>query len=128
MHVDHIGIATEDVDEFADRYETVFGFDVVHEETFGGMKIAFLDVDGTYFELLEPIEADTTIGSYLDSRGPGMHHVAFAVDSIDAALERASDADVRTIDDDPRPGAWGHTVAFLHPASTGGVLVEFVEH
>lgn len=128
MNVDHIGIATKDLEQFTSLYGDVFGLEVAHEEEFGGMAVAFLDVGGSYLELLEPIDEGTAIGSYLEQNGPGMHHVAFAVDDIDAALADARAAGAATIDDEPRPGAWGHTVAFLHPKSTGGVLVEFVEH
>ena len=128
MHVDHIGIATDDADAFAKLYGEVFGLDVAHEETFGGMRVVFLEADGVYLEALEPVDETTTIADYLDENGPGMHHLAFEVESVDAALQDARAAGAETIDDEPRPGAWGHTVAFLHPKSTGGVLVEFVEH
>ncbi|MGM0397429.1 MAG: methylmalonyl-CoA epimerase [Halobacteriota archaeon] len=128
MHVDHIGIAVEDVDAFAELYSSILGLEIVHQEEFGGMTVAFLDADGVSLEVLEPIEAGTAIGDYLDQNGPGMHHVAFAVPDIEKALENARAAGAALIDDEPRPGAWGHTVAFLHPKSTGGVLVEFVEH
>ncbi|MFW5924109.1 MAG: methylmalonyl-CoA epimerase [archaeon] len=128
MHLDHIGIATDDVEAFTTLYGDLFGFEVVHEETFGGMVVAFLDVDGVFLEALEPVDDGTAIGSYLEQNGPGMHHVAFAVEDVDAALTAAREAGAETIDEEPRPGAWGHTVAFLHPKSTGGVLVEFVEH
>lgn len=128
MQIDHIGIATDDLDSVIELYGSVFGLDVAHAEDFGGMEIAFLDVDGVYLELLQPIEDGTAIGDFLERNGPGIHHVAFAVDDIDAALATARDAGAETIDDEPRPGAWGHSVAFLHPKSTAGVLVEFVEH
>lgn len=128
MHVDHIGIAVEDADAFTELYESVFGLEVVHEEVFGGMNVAFIDADGVFLEALEPVDEGTAIGDFLDRNGQGIHHVAFAVESVDDALEAARDAGADAIDDGPRPGAWGHTVAFLHPKSTGGVLVEFVEH
>ena len=127
MHIDHIGIATEDVAELADLYGTLFDAPVVHEEEFDGLGVAFLEFDDSYFELLEPLE-EGTIARYLDRNGPGIHHVALEAEDVEAALDRVRDAGVECIDEEPRPGAWGHDVAFLHPKSTGGVLVEFVEH
>jgi len=92
------------------------------------MSVVFLELDdGGYFELLEPT-AGGAIAGYLDREGPGIHHVALATDDIAAALDRARDLGIDLVDEEPRPGAWGHEVAFLHPRSTGGVLVEFVEH
>lgn len=128
MQIDHIGIATDDLDSVVELYGSVFGLDVAHTEEFEGMEVGFLDVDGVYLELLEPVERGTAIGDFLERNGPGIHHVAFAVEDVEAALSAARDAGAEAIDDEPRPGAWGHSVAFLHPRSTAGVLVEFVEH
>jgi methylmalonyl-CoA/ethylmalonyl-CoA epimerase len=127
MELDHIGVATDDAAGLAGLYADLFGTPVVHEETFDGMLVVFLELDGNYFELLEPLE-EGTIGSYLDRSGPGVHHVALRTPDIEAALDRVQRAGVDLVDEEPRQGAWGHTVAFLHPKSTGGVLVEFVEH
>ncbi len=127
MQIDHIGIATDDALELAETYEALFDSSVAHEEEFDGMRVVFLDFDGSYFELLEPIEGGT-ISRYLDRNGAGIHHVALETDDIEDALETARDHGVSLIDEEPRPGAWGHDVAFLHPKSTGGVLVEYVEH
>ncbi|EMA40571.1 methylmalonyl-CoA epimerase [Halococcus hamelinensis] len=127
MNFDHAGIATDDASGLADRFATLFDIPVVHEETFDGMTVVFLDCGNGYFELLEP-EDGGTIARYLDSDGPGIHHLALATDDIRAALDRVVDHGVEPIDTDPRPGAWGHEVAFLHPKSTGGVLVELVQH
>ena len=127
MNLDHIGIATDDAASLAELYADLLGTSVVHEELFDGMRIVFLEMDHGYFELLEP-EEDGPIKRYLDTNGPGMHHVAFETDDIRASLDRARALDVELVDEEPRQGAWSHTVAFLHPKSTGGVLVEFVEH
>ncbi|WP_458185234.1 methylmalonyl-CoA epimerase [Haladaptatus sp. NG-WS-4] len=127
MQIDHLGIATEDAGELAELYGTLFDAPVAHEETFDGLKVVFLDFDGSYFELLEPIE-EGTISRYLDRNGAGIHHVALRTDDIERALGTAREHGVELIDEEPRPGAWGHDVAFLHPKSTDGVLVEFVEH
>ena len=125
MRVHHAGIATDDADDLADLFSAVFDAPVAQNERFDGMKIRFLELDNGYFELLEPTESGP-IADYLDSHGPGIHHLAIETDDIDAALQTASEHGIDLIDDEPRPGAWGHDVAFLHPSSTGGVLVEFV--
>jgi len=129
MHFDHAGIATDDADTLAALYSDLFDAPIAHEETFDDLAVTFLDLDGTYFELLEPLpDADGAIARYLDSHGPGIHHLAVATDDIGAALDTARAAGVELIDEEPRPGAWGHDVAFLHPSSTGGILLEFIEH
>lgn len=128
MHIDHAGIATDDADALADLYADLFGADRAHEETFDGMDVVFLDFGNGYFELLEPIDGEGAIAGYLDENGPGIHHLAVATDDVEAALDRAREMGLDLVDDEPREGAWGHDVAFLHPKSTGGVLLEFVEH
>jgi len=129
MRFDHAGVATDDADTLATLYETAFDTPVVHEETFDGLSVAFLELDNGYFELLEPLpEADGAIARYLDRHGSGLHHIALATADIETALASAREAGVELIDESPRPGAWGHEVAFCHPESTGGVLVEFVQH
>jgi methylmalonyl-CoA/ethylmalonyl-CoA epimerase len=129
MHFDHAGVATDDADGLAALYAAAFDAPVAHEETFDGMHVSFLDLGNGYFELLEPLpDSDGAIATYLERNGPGIHHLALATPDIDAALETAVEAGVDPIDDEPRSGAWGHEVAFLHPKSTGGVLLELVEH
>ncbi|TYL38764.1 methylmalonyl-CoA epimerase [Natronococcus pandeyae] len=127
MHFDHAGIATDDARSLAELYADLFGLEIAHEEEFDGMRVVFLDCDNGYFELLEPLE-DGTISRYLENDGPGIHHLALATDDIEAALETVREHGVELVDEEPRPGAWGHTVAFLHPRDTGGILIEFVEH
>lgn len=125
MSFHHLGVATASGDDLAATFETLLGAPVAHEEQFDGMTVRFLEVDGGYFELLEPHDGGT-IARYLDRHGPGIHHVALETDDIDAALDRAQESGTDLVDETPRPGAWGHDVAFLHPESTGGVLIEFV--
>jgi methylmalonyl-CoA/ethylmalonyl-CoA epimerase len=125
MQFHHAGIATDDAAGLADRYAALFDAPIVHEERFDGMEIIFLAFDNSYFELLEPRDKGPIAG-YLDEHGPGIHHLAVAADDIGAALSTAADHGIDRIDEEPRPGAWGHEVAFLHPSSTGGVLIEFV--
>ena len=127
MEFDHIGVATTAAADLADLYADLLGTPVAHEETFEGMSVVFLELGDGYFELLEPRD-DGAVARYLDRHGPGIHHVALRTPDIDRSLERARGLGVDLVDEEPRPGAWGHTVAFLHPKSTGGVLVEFVEH
>ncbi|MEF8775166.1 MAG: VOC family protein [Haloarculaceae archaeon] len=142
MDFHHAGIATEDADALAALYRDLCGCKVAHTETFDGMRVVFLDVGGCYFELLEPIEESAegkegeegekgeegAIASFLADNGPGIHHLALATEDVEATLARARDLDIRLVDEEPREGAWGHEVAFLHPADTGGVLLEFVTH
>jgi methylmalonyl-CoA/ethylmalonyl-CoA epimerase len=128
MRFDHAGIATRDADSLVFLFEDLLGVEVAHQEWFDGMKLVFLEVGEGYLEVIEPIDEEGTIAKYLDREGPGIHHLAFATDDIGAALERADERGIERIDEEPRKGAWGHTVAFLHPRDTGGVLVEFVEH
>ena len=128
MHVDHAGIATDDADGLADLYVDLLGCERVHEEKFDGMQVVFLDFGNAFFELLEPLDDGGAIASYLSNNGPGIHHLAVATDDIDAAVEHAADMGLDLIDEEPRPGAWGPEVAFVHPKSSGGILLEFVEH
>lgn len=129
MQFDHAGVATDDADTLAALYETAFDAPVAHEEAFDGLRVVFLDLGNGYFELLEPLpDAEGAVPRYLDRHGPGLHHVALATGDIEAALADARAAGIDLIDESPRAGAWGHEVAFCHPKSTGGVLVEFVEH
>lgn len=128
MHVDHAGIATDDADGLAARYTELFGCERAHEETRDEMLLVFLDFGNAYFELIEPLAGEGPIADYLEGNGPGIHHLALATEDVEAALASARDAGVALVDEEPRPGAWGHDIAFLHPGSTGGVLLEFVEH
>lgn len=127
MELDHVGVAAADASGLAAMFGELFDAPVVHEEEFDGMSVLFLELGGSYFELLEPHE-DGAIGQYLDEQGPGIHHVAVRTDDVSDALARAREVGVELVDEEPRQGAWGHDVAFLHPNSTGGVLVEFVSH
>jgi methylmalonyl-CoA/ethylmalonyl-CoA epimerase len=126
MRFDHAGIATENAESLAFRYEDIFGCDIAHEERFGDLRVIFLELENGYFELLEPVEDDNAIASYLDRKGSGIHHLALATVDIEDALARAERMGIELIDEDPREGAWGHEVAFLHPQDTGGILLEFV--
>jgi methylmalonyl-CoA/ethylmalonyl-CoA epimerase len=126
MQLHHVGIATEDLDALADLYAALLAAPVAHEETLDGTRVAFLESDGSYLELLEPGE-EGVVATFLEEQGPGIHHLAFETSDIETTLSYARELGVELVDEEPRPGAWGHEVAFLHPESTGGVLIELVE-
>jgi methylmalonyl-CoA/ethylmalonyl-CoA epimerase len=127
--IDHIGVATDDLDGALALYEGTFSMPLVHRETVEslGVEAALLDVGDGHVELLRPLGPETPVGKYLDKRGPGLHHVAYAVDDIDATLGKLKDAGVEMIDSEARQGIRNSRVAFLHPRATGGVLTEIVE-
>jgi methylmalonyl-CoA/ethylmalonyl-CoA epimerase len=126
MQLHHVGIATEDLDALADLYAALLAAPVAHEETLEGTRVAFLESDGSYLELLEPGE-EGVVATFLEEQGPGIHHLAFETSDIETTLSYARELGVELVDEEPRPGAWGHEVAFLHPESTGGVLIELLE-
>jgi methylmalonyl-CoA/ethylmalonyl-CoA epimerase len=127
--IDHVGVAVGDLDSAISLYEERFGMKLAHRETVEaqGVEAVLLDVGEGHVELLRPLGPDTAVGKFLDRKGPGLHHVAYAVDDIEAALERLRSAGLELIDAEPRPGIRGSRVAFLHPRSTGSVLTELVE-
>ena len=127
--IDHTGIAVADVDEALVFYRDVLGLALVHRETLvdQGVEAALLDIGESHVELIAPLGPETGVARFLAQRGPGLHHVAYRVDDIEATLASLSAAGVRLIDERPRVGIRGTSVAFVHPAATGGVLTEIVE-
>jgi methylmalonyl-CoA epimerase len=127
--IDHIGIAVESIDESLAIYRDALGMPLVHRETVAeqGVDAALLDVGDGHVELLQPLSPDTPVGKFLTKRGPGLHHVAYRVADVDATLEALRASGTRLIDEQSRTGIRGSRVAFLHPASTGGVLTEIVQ-
>jgi methylmalonyl-CoA epimerase len=127
--IDHIGVAVEDIDAAIALYEGSFEMALAHRETVEsqGVEAVLLDVGEGHVELLAPLGPETPVGKFLARSGEGLHHVAYAVDDIDACLARVADAGLKLIDSEPRQGIRGSRVAFLHPRSTGGVLTEIVE-
>lgn len=123
--VDHVGVAVSSIDDARPLFELLTGATCspVEELEAQGVDVAFVGS----LELLEPRSPDTPVGRFLDRRGPGLHHVAFRVPDVAEALSRFRAQGLELVDEAPRPGARGHRVAFLHPRSTGGVLVELVE-
>ena len=128
--IDHVGVAVEDLDAAIALYERTQGMTLAHRETVDsqGVEAVLLDVGDGHVELLRPLAPDTAVGKFIAKRGPGLHHVAYAVGDIDAALASLSEAGVELIDSEARVGIRGSRVAFLHPRSTGSVLTEIVEH
>ena len=127
--IDHIGVAVEDIDAAIELYRDSFGMELAHRETVEsqGVEAVLLDVGDGHVELLAPLGPETPVGKYMAKNGAGLHHVAYAVDDIDAALAKIAAAGVQLIDSEPRTGIRDSRVAFLHPRSTGGVLTEIVE-
>jgi methylmalonyl-CoA/ethylmalonyl-CoA epimerase len=124
-----VGIAVEDLDGAIALYEKQFEMPLVHRETVEafGVEAVLFDVGESHVELISPLDSDSGVAKFIASNGPGLHHVAYGVDDIDAALEQIAAAGIERIDETPRTGIRGSRVAFLHPRSTGGVLTEIVE-
>lgn len=129
MKINHLGIATNGIDEALEFWADALGLENVHTEVVEDQKVrvAMLPLGESRIELLEPIADDSPISKFLQKRGGGIHHIAVEVDDIEASLERMKSQGMRLIDESPRIGAEGCLVAFVHPGSTGGVLLELVQ-
>ena len=127
--VDHIGVAVDDLDASIKLYSEQLGMPLEHRETVAeqGVEAALLGVGASHVELLAPLAEDTPVGKFLAKRGPGIHHAAYRCADVAATLESCKERGLRVIDEKPRRGIRGSLVAFLHPASTGGVLTELVQ-
>ncbi len=130
MIIDHLGIATRQIDEAVSFWRDALGLEVVDVEEVSEqrVRVAMLPIGESRIELLEPTGEDSPIAKFLDKRGPGIQHVALRVDDIRSTLARLKEQGARLIDEEPRRGAGGTLIAFVHPSSTNGVLVELVEH
>lgn len=130
MKVDHIGIATRELDEALTLWRDALGLQVefTEEITEQGVNVAMLPIGETHIELLEPLHENSPVGKFLDKRGPGLHHVAVRVADIRATLAQLKQKGTRLIDETPRVGARGCLVAFVHPSAANGVLLELVQH
>ena len=128
-HIEHIGIAVKNMEEAISYYQNVLGLTCYSIEEVKDQKVktAFFKIGQTKIELLESTEPDGPIGKYIEKKGEGIHHIAFAVNNIEGALNEAAEKDIRVIDKTPRKGAEGLDIGFLHPKSTMGVLTEFCE-
>ena len=129
-HIEHIGIAVKDLQASIKYYEEVLGLKcyAIEEVKDQKVKTAFFELGGTKIELLESTDPEGPIGKYIEKRGEGVHHLAFAVEGIENALATLKEKGVQLVDQQPRRGAEGLDIAFLHPRSTGGVLTELCEN
>ena len=130
MRLDHVGVVVTDLQESIARYTSVFGLRVTHRAANEqlGIEAAFLDLGAGELELIAPTRDDSMVSKFLADRGPGLHHLAYAVPDIKKALSDARSQGLELIDAEPRIGLHGVPIAFVHPKSVGGVLTEFVEH
>jgi methylmalonyl-CoA/ethylmalonyl-CoA epimerase len=130
LKVDHIGIATTSIEAGLAVWRDALGLSVdsTEEVTEQGVRVCMLAVGDTHVELLEPLSPETAVGRFLAKRGPGMHHIAIEVKDIQASLAELKNKGARLIDETPRVGAGGCLVAFVHPSSVNGVLLELVQH
>jgi methylmalonyl-CoA/ethylmalonyl-CoA epimerase len=127
--IDQIGIAVEDLDTALDLYARAFGILPVSREhvELDGIEEAMLEVGGVHLQLVQSARTDSPIERFIARRGPGLHHLGIAVRDLDAALDHLRSEGVELIDEQPRPGGSGHRIAFVHPRSTGGILIELIE-
>ena len=124
VRIAHVGIAVRSITDVLPFYRDVLGMEAGELTAMDGARISGLDAGGPLIELLEAVDDDSPIGKFVARRGPAIHHICFEVDNLEAALDRCRAAGIALIDDEPRMGAEGKLIAFLHPASTGGVLIE----
>lgn len=129
MKLEHVGIAVADIEGTVKIFEDLFGARPYKSEEVSseGVRTHFYEAGGTKIELLESTSPDSPVARYLERHGPGLHHLAFAADDAEGALERVRRAGYRVLSDNPKPGADGKLIFFVHPKDAGGVLVEFCE-
>jgi len=129
LNLDHVAIAVEDLDEAVAGYRRRYRVEPVYRETVAsqGVEEAMIPVGGSFIQLLQPLGPETPVGKFVSKNGEGLHHVAYAVLSIEAALEHLRSSGARLIDTEPRVGGRGTRIAFVHPADLGGTLIELVE-
>jgi methylmalonyl-CoA/ethylmalonyl-CoA epimerase len=129
LGVHHVGIAVDDLETAVERYRRTLGIEPSHRERIEdqGVEEVLFDVGGSAIQLLGALGPETPVGTFLNRRGPGVHHVAYGVADVASALERLRAEGVRLVDEAPRRGSRGTTIAFVHPSGMGGVLVELVQ-
>ncbi|MCP4306003.1 MAG: methylmalonyl-CoA epimerase [bacterium] len=128
-NLDHVALAVRDLETALDDYDRLFGAKAMYREVVSeqGVEEAMIAVGGSFVQLLQPLHPDTPVGRFIESRGEGMHHIAFAVADIDAALAHLKAEGSRLVDEEPRVGGRGARIAFVHPKAFAGTLVELVE-
>ena len=129
LNLDHVGIAVRNLDHALDIYRERYRVEPLYRETVEsqGVEEAMIPVGGSFVQLLQPLSGDTPVGRFLESRGEGLHHIAFVVSSIDDALVHLKEEGARLVDETARPGGRGTLIAFVHPADLAGTLIELVE-
>ena len=129
LNLDHVAIAVHDLEQAITGYRDRYRVEPLHREVVEsqGVEEAMIPVGGSFIQLLQPLAPDTPVGRFLENRGEGLHHVAFAVSSIDIALDHLKEEGARLVDEKARPGGRGTRIAFVHPADLGGTLIELVE-
>lgn len=129
INLDHVAIAVSDLDAAIDGYRTRYGISPLYREVVEsqGVEEAMIPVGGSFIQLLRPLGPDTPVGKFLEQQGEGLHHVAYAVADVEAALEHLKAEGARLIDESPRIGGRGARIAFVHPKDLAGTLIELVE-
>lgn len=129
LNLDHVAIAVRDLDSAVEAYRSRYRVEPLYRETVieQGVEEAMIPVGGSFVQLLQPLGPETPVGRFLSKNGEGLHHIAFAVASIEAALEHLGDQGARVVDAEPRQGGRGTRIAFVHPADLSGTLIELVE-
>ncbi len=129
LNLDHVAVAVRHLDDSLATYRQLFGVEPLYREVVEdqGVEEAMIPVGGSFIQLLEPLGRDTPVGRFLERRGEGLHHVAFAVPDVSAALAHLEAAGAELVDHQPRRGGGGKQIAFVHPSTTDGALVELVE-
>lgn len=129
LNLDHVGIAVRDLDHALDEYREKYGITPLYRETVAsqGVEEAMIPLGGSFIQLLQPLGPETPVGRFLAKRGEGVHHLAWAVANINAALEHLKAQGARLVDSEPRPGGGGTRIAFVHPRDLAGTLIELVE-
>lgn len=129
LNLDHVAIAVEDLDEAIEAYRSRYNVEPLYREVVEeqGVEEAMIPVGGSFIQLLQPLGPETPVGRFLSKNGEGLHHIAFAVASIAAALDHLAEEGAQLVDTEPRPGSRGTRIAFVHPADVSGTLIELVE-
>ena len=129
LNLDHVGIAVHDLDHALDEYREKYGITPLYRETVAsqGVEEAMIPLGGSFIQLLQPLGPETPVGRFLAKKGEGVHHLAWAVANINAALEHLKAQGARLVDSEPRPGGGGARIAFVHPRDLAGTLIELVE-
>lgn len=129
LNLDHVAIAVHDLDATIEGYRNRYGVEPLHREVVEqqGVEEAMIPVGGSFVQLLQPLSPDTPVGKFLETRGEGLHHIAYAVVDIEAALAHLAGQGARLIDEEPRTGGRGARIAFVHPRDLAGTLIELVE-